>query len=101
METHNKQELLQKYVWQMTGEELLALQKTAVAELKNPSDEEYRICGMAALSDYLGCGETTLYELKKNGILDKAIISSIGRKYIFDGKKARELVNEYVKKRAK
>ena len=47
------------------------------------------------LSDYIGCCQSTIYDLKKKGVLDEAIISRVGRKIVFDAEKARVLASNY------
>ena len=37
----------------------------------------------------------TIYDLKKKGVLDEAIISRVGRKIVFDAEKARVLASNY------
>ena len=58
-----------------------------------------RITGVRALAIYLGCCESTIFMLRRNGVLDEAIISQIGKKIVFDGDKARVLAYEFQKNR--
>ena len=51
--------------------------------------------GIQELSDYIGCCQSTIYDLKKKGVLDEAIVSHVGRKIVFDAEKARVLASEY------
>ncbi len=51
--------------------------------------------GLQDLAKELGCSASTLYAIKKNGALNDAIISRIGRKEVFDIEKARTLANDY------
>jgi hypothetical protein len=38
-----------------------------------------------------------IYALKKEGVLDKAIVEQVGKRIIFDADKARMLADEYQK----
>lgn len=85
----NKNYLLEKPVWQMTGKELLLLQNTSlqakdcvptpVAEISNKR-YEYGIGGIAKI---FGCSIPTANRIKKSGKINAAI-TQIGRKIIVD-----------------
>ncbi len=92
-----RESLLKKFVWQMTGEEFLLLHKVAEGRQEDKEDPVKLIYGVHDLSIYIGCCESTIYELKKKGVLDDAIVSHIGRKIVFDGNKARLIADEYIK----
>ncbi|HCZ23221.1 MAG TPA: hypothetical protein DHU72_07590 [Rikenellaceae bacterium] len=51
--------------------------------------------GLCELAERLGCGRSKVSDLKRRGVLDGAVISSIGRKTVFDVKTAMRLVSEY------
>ena len=51
--------------------------------------------GITELSQKIGCCQSTIYMLKKEGVLDDAIVSQVGRKIIFNVGKARALADEY------
>ena len=92
--------LMQKPVCMMSGEELCILtqyahQSTPNAESSPSSQGVANVIGIKALAVYLGCSESTIYSIKKQGILDKAIVAQIGRKIIFNAPLARELANAY------
>ncbi len=53
--------------------------------------------GLGELAERLGCGKTKISELRRLGVLDKAIVSKIGREVIFDVSEARKLASEYGK----
>lgn len=53
------------------------------------------LTGVQALAEYLDCSQSTVFMLRRRGVLDEAVVSHIGRKIVFDGSKARELANEY------
>ncbi len=92
------QTLLSKPVWQMTGEEFCQLSMFA-AEGKSSSissaSDGARAIGMHELGVAIGCCDSTVYSLKKQGVLDEAIISQIGKKIVFDVEKARVLAQAY------
>lgn len=97
-------ELMKKPVWQMSGEELCILAKYATGAQTIPTgmhSGKKIVIGIKELSAYLGCSESTIYSIKKMGILDPAIVSQIGRRIVFDAEKARELADDYQKKHRK
>ena len=61
-------------------------------------DEGATAKGLGELAERLGCGKTKISELRRLGVLDKAIVSKIGREAVFDVSKARKLALEYGKK---
>lgn len=87
--------LLTKPIWQMTGEEFLTLTKQTKDD--NQSTQPKYAYGMLALGEALGCSLSTIYSLKRNKILDQAIVSVVGRKIAFDIEKARYLADKYKK----
>ena len=92
--------LMQKPVCMMSGEELCLLtqyvhQSTTSSEMTSSAQGTANVIGVKALAVYLGCSESTIYTIKKQGILDKAIVAQIGRKIIFNAPLARELANAY------
>ncbi len=92
--------LLHKPVCMMSGEELCLLTQYAHQSTTNPemtASEQgiANVIGVKALATYLGCSESTIYTIKKDGVLDKAIVAQIGRKIIFNAPLARELADAY------
>ena len=87
-----KTELLNKPIWQMTGAELLTLLSATNKGVGTSSKEVTRVTctGVHELAEHLKCCDSTIYMLKRNGILDDAIISRIGKKIVFDVNEARE-----------
>ncbi|MCQ2115167.1 MAG: DUF3853 family protein [Bacteroidales bacterium] len=80
----------------MTGEEFLQLNELA----KSPHDaastnHPIYAQGVEELAEKIGCSQSTVYSLKRQGVLDDAIVSNIGRKIIFDVEKARELADAF------
>ena len=92
--------LLEKPIWQMTGEEFLQLNElTRSSSNSQQENNETKVYahGINELAYMLGCCQSTVYSLKKLGILDDAIVSQIGKRIIFDVHKARVLADEYQK----
>ena len=89
-------ELLDRPIWQMTGREFCVLAQYANGGQAQaaPAGGRKLCTGVRALAEYLGCCEATIYILKKDGVLDAAIISQIGKRIVFDGEKARSLAEE-------
>ena len=101
--------LLEKPLWQMTGEEYCQLTQYALS-LSNgtrtaPSPSGQKALGVHALAVELGCSDSTIYALMRiprekdgssegGGVLKDAIVSRIGRRIVFDVDKARELAKQ-------
>lgn len=95
-------------VWQMTGEQQYQLIRFALGNgAPNAASnstlapdspflpQRIRIAGVHALALYLECCDSLVYKLRREGVLDEAIISRIGKKIVFDGEVARRCANEY------
>ena len=74
-------ELLEKPVWQMTGEELLFLTQQKVMQPEGAESELPRL---------FGCSLPTANRIKQSGKIDRAI-TQVGRKIIVDADLALEL----------
>lgn len=102
MANFNIKGLLAKPLWQMTGEEYVALHAYAV---KMSHDENgdiktvTRCTGARELAQFLSCCESTVYAMKREGVLDDCIQSAIGKSTVFLGEKARERAQAYMKER--
>jgi len=89
-------ELLDKPVWQMTGEELLFLARhgnmsTNGDTAKASSKEEKRyVYGLAGIARLFGCSLPTANRIKQSGKINRAI-TQVGRKIIVDADLALEL----------
>ncbi|MBR8760566.1 DUF3853 family protein [Porphyromonas levii] len=89
-------ELLDKPVWQMTGEELLFLARhgnmsTNGETTKASSKEEKQyVYGLAGIARLFGCSLPTANRIKQSGKINRAI-TQIGRKIIVDADLALEL----------
>lgn len=89
--------LLEKPLWQLTAKEFCALSHYAYTEggQVTSTHEVVRITGVRALATYLDCCDSTVFMLRRNGVLDEAIISQVGKKIVFNGEKARELAEAF------
>lgn len=88
--------LLDRPIWQMTGREFCELAQYALTPVNGAARiTPQLVIGVRELALYLGCCEATIYALKRDGILDDAIVSRIGKKIVFDGEKAREAAADY------
>ena len=52
--------------------------------------------GVKELAAHLSCCESTIYALRRDGVLDGAVVSQIGRRFVYDVDRARELANTYL-----
>ena len=90
-------ELLEKPVWQMTGEELLFLaqqgstqREGAVPETSSAKEKRHFVYGLSGLARLFGCSLPTANRIKQSGKSDRAI-TQVGRKIIVDADLALEL----------
>ena len=90
-------ELLDKPVWQMTGEELLFLAQhgnisTSMESTKASSSKEEKryVYGLAGIARLFGCSLPTANRIKQSGKINRAI-TQVGRKIIVDADLALEL----------
>ena len=94
-------ELLDKPVWQMTGEELLFLARhgnmsTNGETAKASSKEEKRyVYGLAGIARLFGCSLPTANRIKQSGKINRAI-TQVGRKIIVDADLALELAGRKI-----
>ena len=102
--------LLQKPLWQKTGEEYCQLTHYALSLSPNtgssPAPPGQKALGVHALAVELGCSDSTVYALMRTpreedgsseggGILRPAVVSRIGRRIVFDVETARRLADDY------
>ena len=92
-------ELLDKPVWQMTGEELLFLAQHGKTHdegegtvKSSAKEQKHFVYGLARL---FGCSLPTANRIKQSGKIDRAI-TQIGRKIIIDAELALELAGRKV-----
>ena len=90
----DSQNLKQKPLWQMTGEEFLHLQQYGAANTGPTlsttvidSTKSRHVYGMAGIASLFGCSMPTANRIKKSGKINKAI-TQIGRKIIVDAELA-------------
>jgi hypothetical protein len=90
-------ELLDKPVWQMTGEELLFLARHGISlpnsertETTTAKEEKRYVYGLAGIARLFGCSLPTANRIKQSGKINRAI-TQIGRKIIVDADLALEL----------
>ena len=87
-------ELKNKPLWQMTGEEFLYLQQNREQKEEQPtivsSTSKKHVYGMAGIARLFGCSVPTANRIKQSGKIDKAI-TQVGRKIIVDAELALEL----------
>ena len=90
-------ELLDKPVWQMTGEELLFLAQHGIMStsgettMSSSSQKERRyVYGLAGIARLFGCSLPTANRIKQSGKINHAI-TQVGRKIIVDADLALEL----------
>ena len=91
-------------LWQMTGHEFVTLhhyalsvgaEKESIPPTHTNTTNTIMKTGVRELAAYLSCCESTLYSMKREGVLDAAIISHIGKSIVFDAEKARTLAQEF------
>lgn len=94
----NQENLLEKPIWQMTGEQFIALLKNNTeSENANPETvpgktlEKKYVYGIRGIANLMDCSISTANRVKKSGIIDEAIIQN-GRKIIVDSELALELI---------
>lgn len=90
------EDLLDKPVWQMTGEELLFLAQhgntspKAREENNSAKEERLYVYGLAGIARLFGCSLPTANRIKQSGKINRAI-TKVGRKIIVDADLALEL----------
>ena len=96
---NDAQGLLLKPLWQMTGREFIDLVRVSEQYGDTTSPENHlrsaRVTGVQALAEHIGCCASTIFMLRRNGVLDEAVVSQVGRKIVFDAEKARALAAAY------
>lgn len=91
----NIDDLKEKPIWQMTGEEFLYLQQSCTPIENTPvpiidTTHKRHVYGIAGIARLFGCSMPTANRIKKSGRIDRAI-TQIGRKIIVDAELALEL----------
>ena len=91
-------DLLLKPICMMTGEEYVALHAYACSinmDSRVSAPQVTRVKGVHAVAEFCACSDSQIAKLLREGALDSAIISRIGKSFVFDGEKARLCANEY------
>ena len=95
-------ELLDKPVWQMTGEELLFLAQHSnistsreSTETSSSKEEKRYVYGLAGIARLFGCSLPTANRIKQSGKINRAI-TQVGRKIIVDADLALELAGRKI-----
>lgn len=92
----NLNQLLQKPIAMMTGEELCFLITKSVESTEKPTLQTVskgNYYGIEGIARVFGCSVPTANRIKKSGIIDKAI-TQIGRKIVVDADLALSLAKE-------
>ncbi|WP_281669524.1 DUF3853 family protein [Segatella buccae] len=92
----NIEQLLQKPVAMMTGEELfflLSMSAENKEKAMTPSVSRGNFYGIEGVARIFGCSVPTANRIKKSGIIDKAI-TQVGRKIVIDADLALALAKE-------
>lgn len=90
-------EILGLPLWQLTGEEYVRLHAYACSKNNNiVAAPVTKVTGVQALAKYLSCCESTVYMLRRERVLDEAVISRVGKSIVFDAEKAQRLADDYM-----
>lgn len=81
-------------LWTLSLSQFTELLEKILAQPKTQNQVEQAI-GLAALARALCCSTSQLAKLRRDGVLDDAIISRIGRRIVFDVDKARVAANKW------
>ena len=89
--------LLEKPIWQMTGEEFLSLskfqndnRKTEKIPVPQSNADKKLVYGIRGIANLLDCSIATANRIKKSGIIDEAIYQH-NRKIVVDSERALQL----------
>lgn len=91
MDINNIKKLLGSRLIDMSGDDIVYLLRYSMSEsvIQTPAPVQQAI-GISALADALSCSPSQVSKMQKAGVLQDAIISHVGRNYVFDIQKARE-----------
>lgn len=80
----------------MTGSEYVTLHAYACTTISSDGAHAVtQVKGVHAVAEYCACSDSQIAKLLREGVLDSAIVSRIGKSIVFDGDKARSLANDY------
>ncbi len=98
----NQENLLDKPIWQMTGEQFISLLKNntesesgEISSQKSSENNQKKtyVYGIRGIANLINRSISTANRIKKSGILDDAIIQH-GRTIMVDSEKALQLLKE-------
>lgn len=89
MDQNEKTRLLNCRLIDLTGAEFLQLQRFGEPIAPAAPAPVQQAIGINALADALSCSPSQVSKMRKSGVLRAAIISHVGRNYVFDVAKAR------------
>lgn len=93
--------LLSRRLIDMQGSDFVALARFAGASSDgaHATMTPRQAIGISALADALSCSSSQVANMRRDGALDGAIISHVGRNIVFDVEKARAAANEWKKEK--
>ncbi|MBR1574196.1 MAG: DUF3853 family protein [Bacteroidales bacterium] len=94
----NLEELKIKRVIDMDGNDIISL-LDAVLLSRTANQEPTLAKGQRELAKALYCGITLICKMQVAGVLNPAIVSKIGRSFVYDVDKAREVAKMYTLQR--
>ncbi len=91
MDINNIKKLLGSRLIDMSGDDIVYLLRYSMSEsvIQTPAPVQQAI-GINALAVALSCSPSQISKMRKSGVLRNAIISHVGRNYVFDIDKARQ-----------
>lgn len=87
-------DFLFKPIVMMNGEEFSSLLRYTLQDLSKNKELAH---GLKELRKQLGCGASMANNLSRLGVFEEAVVSSIGKRKLYDVEKARELADKYQK----
>lgn len=85
------EDLLEKPMWQMTGQEVLSLLRSALPDVKAPQEKEPEMGhGIAGIAEILNCSPAKAQQIKNTGYIDDALYQA-GRTILINREKLLEV----------
>lgn len=104
VDTEEYKDLLDKPLWQLTGEQYTKLTEGAmlhvVSSLQSQEASQHLVYGIDGLAKFLGTSRSTAQRIKRSGIINDAIAQN-GRTIVIDGDMAIRLIKAASAKNAK
>lgn len=93
--------LLTRRLIDLEGRDFLLLAQYAIASVDGPSAPALPVqaIGISALAQALSCSVSQISTMRRDGVLEKCVISNVGRHIVFDVDKARAAANAWKSKR--